>query len=101
MKRYFGIFTLLALAGFIFPGLALAEEGKVASEWVPIGIGLTMGIAALGGALGQGKAISSALESIGRNPSTAGKIFTYLLVGLAFIESLVIISFVVVFLKLG
>ncbi|MBX7142813.1 MAG: ATP synthase F0 subunit C, partial [Oligoflexia bacterium] len=41
------------------------------------------------------KAISAALESIGRNPAAQGKLFVPMLIGLAFVESLVIIAFVI------
>lgn len=44
--------------------------------------------------LGQGKAISAAAEGIARNPGAAGKIQTLLLLGLAFIESLALFTFV-------
>ena len=60
-----------------------------------------MGLAALGGTLGQGKAISSGLDAIGRNPSAQGKIFIPMLIGLAFVESLVILSFVIAFFLQG
>ncbi|MCL4125779.1 UNVERIFIED_CONTAM: hypothetical protein GTU68_019367 [Idotea baltica] len=56
-----------------------------------------MGVAALGGTLSQGKAVSSALEAIGRNPSSGGEVFLPLILGMAFIESLVILSFVIAF----
>jgi F-type H+-transporting ATPase subunit c len=51
---------------------------------------LALTVAALGCGNAQGKAIVSALESIARQPESAGKIQNVLLLGLAFIESLVI-----------
>lgn len=45
-------------------------------------------------ALGQGRAISAAAEGVARNPGAAGKIQTLLLLGLAFIESLALFTFV-------
>jgi F-type H+-transporting ATPase subunit c len=80
----------------VAPGVAFAEGGS--ALYIPVGAGLAMGLAALGGTLGQGKAIASGLDSIGRNPSAAGKITTPMYVGLAFVESLVIISFALGFL---
>jgi F-type H+-transporting ATPase subunit c len=62
--------------------------------------GLTIAIAAFGGALGQGKAATAALESIGRNPSAQSKIFVPMIVALALIESLVIYALVVIFAKM-
>ena len=65
--------------------------------------GFALGIAAGLGALGQGRAIGSAAEAIARNPSTSGDIRGLLILGLVFIESLVIyvlfISLVLFFLK--
>lgn len=56
---------------------------------------LAIGIAAIGGALGQGRAASAALEGIARNPSAADKLFTPMILALALIESLVIYALVV------
>lgn len=75
------------------PTLALAEGTP--AEYAPIGAGLAIGIAALGGALGQGKVASAIAEAIGRNPSASGKLNLPFFVGLALIESLVILGFVV------
>ena len=62
---------------------------------------IVLGIAALGGALAQGKATSSALEGIARNPGAQSKIQTPMIIGLALIESLVIYAFVIAFLLVG
>lgn len=55
-----------------------------------LAIGFGVPIAVLSGAIGQGKAASSALEGIARQPEAAGKIQTAMIIGLALIESLVI-----------
>ncbi len=60
-----------------------------------VAAGLGIGIAAFGGALGQGRAAASALEGIARNPGASGKLLTPLILGLALIESLVIYAFVI------
>lgn len=52
--------------------------------------GFALGIASGLGALGQGRAIGSAAEAIARNPSASGDIRGALILGLVFIESLVI-----------
>jgi F-type H+-transporting ATPase subunit c len=65
--------------------------------------GFALGIAAGLGALGQGRAIGSAVEAIARNPSAAGDIRGMLILGLVFIESLAIyvlfISLTLIFIK--
>lgn len=66
-----------------------------------LGAGLGIGIAAFGGALGQGRAAASALEGIARNPEAAGKVMTPMIIALALIESLVIYALVIAFMLMG
>ena len=78
---------------------AFAQDGG-ADMWkgyVAIGAGIAIGVAALGGALGQGRAAAAALEGIARNPQASGKLFTPMIIGLALIESLVIYALVIGF----
>ena len=97
MQKGLNLFTLAALSVLVGAEPALAADGGSGA----IGAGLAVGIAALGGTLGQGKAVASALDSIGRNPSASGKLFTPMIIGLALIESLVILSFVIAFILAG
>lgn len=62
--------------------------------------GLGLALAALGGALGQGNLAARAMESIARQPEAAGRIQTAMLLGLAFIESLVIYCLLIAFILL-
>ena len=62
-----------------------------------LGAGIAVGMAALGGALGQGRAASAALDGIARNPQASGKIFVPMIVALALIESLVIYGLLIAF----
>lgn len=66
-----------------------------------IAMGFGMGIAALGCALGQGRAAAAALEGICRNPNAAEKVNTPMLLALAFVESLTIFTLVTAFLIYG
>ncbi|MBI4041597.1 MAG: ATP synthase F0 subunit C [Deltaproteobacteria bacterium] len=85
-------------------GAAIAQTHEVVAETtsknplIALAAGLAIAIAVLGGALGQGKAASTALEGIARNPGAADKIFTPMIIGLALIESLVIYALVIAFL---
>jgi F-type H+-transporting ATPase subunit c len=54
-----------------------------------------MGLGSFGTGIGQGVAISKAVEGVARNPGASGKIMTVMLVGLAMIESLAIYCLVV------
>lgn len=56
---------------------------------------LGVGIATIGPGLGQGNAVARAMEAIGRNPESQSKIMPTLLIGLAFMESLVLYALLV------
>lgn len=60
-----------------------------------IGVGLAIGLAALGSALGQGNAAKGAMEGIARQPEASGDIRTTLLLALAFMEALTLFAFVI------
>jgi len=75
---------------------ALAESTVAAgTEFSKLGGAIGIGVAAFGGALGQGKIISSALESIARNPGASGQMFLPWILGVVLVESLVILSFLI------
>lgn len=96
MKRTTYFFLFAAAAILLGGDLALAEEAaKGGGSYLPIGIALTMGTAVAAGTFAQGKAVTAGLEAIGRNPSSSGNIFVPMLLGLAFIESLVVLAFVI------
>jgi len=59
--------------------------------------GLTMAIGGMFPALAIGLIVAKAMEAIGRNPESAGKIFVPMLLGAAFAEAIAIYSLVVVF----
>ena len=66
--------------------------------WAAAAAGFAIGIGALGGAMGQGRAIAAALEGISRNPGAASKIQMSMILGLALIESLVLFALVIAYL---
>jgi F-type H+-transporting ATPase subunit c len=57
--------------------------------------GITIGIGCLGPALGEGRAVATALTSLAQQPDASATITRTLFVGLAMIESLAIYCFVV------
>jgi F-type H+-transporting ATPase subunit c len=57
--------------------------------------GITISFGALGPALGEGRAVSTALTSLAQQPDAANVITRTLFVGLAMIESMAIYCFVV------
>jgi len=60
-----------------------------------IGVGLAIGLAALGSGIGEGIASAKALEGIARQPEAMGDIRTTLLLSLAFMEALTLFAFVI------
>ncbi|MCA9568586.1 MAG: ATP synthase F0 subunit C [Myxococcales bacterium] len=81
---------------------AYAQTGAAGSTWGwGVGAGLAMGLAALGGTMGQGNAARGYFESVSRNPQSVEKMGASFILGLAFIESLVLFAFVVAFLLQG
>ncbi len=96
---------LLAFLGtFLVAIPAFAQEGNAAASnfgWYAIAAALAIGLGALGGGLGQGRAASAALEGLARNPSAYNKVFVPFILGMALIESLVIFAFVIAILVFG
>jgi F-type H+-transporting ATPase subunit c len=98
------IVTMAGMAILASPLLAMAQEAAGGGEGAPLRAGLIaiaanigIGIAAFGSALGQGRMAASAMESIGRNPNSAGQIFVPMIIGLAFIEALTLYALVIAF----
>ncbi len=96
-KRVMWTLSLTLLFSCVFVSGAGAQEalGQQAKSLIGLACGLAIAIAALGGGLGQGIAISKGLEGIARNPEAQPKIFIPMIVGLALIESLVIYALVI------
>lgn len=70
-----------------------------AQEWISIvsivTAGFTIAVGSLGPALGEGRALAQALDSIARQPDSASTITRTLFVGLAMVESTAIYCLVV------
>ena len=96
---------VLRLVSFLAPMLvattAFAQDAGAnefdAKAYGLLAAGVGLGLAAFGGALGQGRAAAAALTGIARNPNASGKLFTPMILGLALIESLVLYSFAIAF----
>lgn len=59
---------------------------------------LGLALAAVGAALGIGRAVAAAMDAMGRQPEAIGKIQTAMIIGAAFIEALAIYVLISVFL---
>jgi F-type H+-transporting ATPase subunit c len=62
-----------------------------------IAAAITMGLGAVGPAIGEGMIASKALEAMGRNPEVADKLFTNMLIAMAVCESTAIYALLVAF----
>ena len=60
-----------------------------------LGAGLCMGIGAIGPALGEGNAVSHALDGMARQPEAAGNLRTNMILGCAITETTGIYSLVI------
>ncbi len=99
MKTLQYLFMSLAAMLLATPAFAQAAGDAQRTQWVPLAAGLGMALASGLCGLGQGRATASATEALARNPGARPGIFIFLILGLAFIESLALFTFVIIFLK--
>ena len=98
MKYMFSVMAVLLAAVPAFAQDAAAASAK-GSYYLAAGLGMAIAAGLCG--LGQGKATASAAEALARNPGARPGLFTFLLIGLAFIESLALFTFVIIFIKVS
>ncbi|MFZ7102109.1 MAG: ATP synthase F0 subunit C [Peptococcaceae bacterium] len=72
-----------------------------ATGLIALAAALSVAIATIAPALGQGNAAGKAMEAIARQPEAAGEIRTSLIISLAFMEALTIYGLLIAFLLLG
>ena len=66
-----------------------------------LGLGFAVGLAALGVGVGQGIATNGAMHGMSRQPEASGKIQTGMLIGLAFMELVFLLTFVITLILQG
>lgn len=95
--------VLVALVAILMVASPAYAQGGAAPAsrplTVPIGIGIGMGLAAGLAGLGQGKVAGAVAEALARNPGARPGIQLALFIGLAFIESLVLFTFVLLYIR--
>jgi len=92
------ILTLTLMAILSAPTMAWAAEagaGDLPKAVAFLAAGIGFGLAAGLCGLGQGRAAGSAVDAMARQPGAIARIQTAMLLGLAFIESLVLFVFVI------
>ena len=96
---FFAIIGVLATAA-----PALAQAGAVAADnestvakYRAIAAGFGFALAAALGAIGQSRIAAAAAEGVARNPGAGARIQTMMILGLVFIETLVLFTLLIVF----
>lgn len=101
MRKVFGGLFVIAAVMSISP--ALFAQGGAAptgtTNWVAISAAFGMALAAFGGAVAQSRVASSACEGMARNPGASGAIRAAMILGLVFIETLALLTLVIIFSK--
>lgn len=90
---------ILLLAPVTFAQAADSAASGSSKGLLGIAAAFGMGIAAFGCGLGQGKIGAAAMEGIARNPGAAKSMFTPMILALVFVETLVLFTLLIVFLK--
>jgi len=106
IRKYAATSVAVAIATLGASTVAFAEEaaggaGAGASGIIALSSALAIALSAFGAALGQGKAVAKAMESIGRNPNSADRIQTPMIIGLALMEALAIYGLIIAFILSG
>ena len=105
MRKVFSVVLSMAFV-FVVGGVAFAQAAGHGTPAAPstakhmIGFACAFGlaIAAAIAAFSQSRAIAAALESVARQPEAGGRLQTMMLIGVVFIETLVIFTWVLFFL---
>jgi F-type H+-transporting ATPase subunit c len=102
--RKFAMLMLVMLIASVMavPALAQGTTGATTgTNWVVLTAGFAIAFAAGLAALGQSRVASAACEALGRNPAARPGIMVFLIIGLAFIESLVLFTLLIIFVKVA
>ena len=95
---FLGVMGVLATAGIALANDAATGQATLDASGlgtVALAMCIGMGIAAAGCGIGQGLGLKGACEGVARNPEASNKLTNTLMLGLAFIESLAIYTFVI------
>jgi len=93
--------VVLLTAGIASAQGVAADNEYTLKKFIAMGCAFGVAIAAVGGALAQGRAAAAALEGIARNPGAKKDIQGPMIISLALIESLVIYALIISILTLN
>ena len=95
LQYLFMTLSALFLAAPVYAQSAATGDAGLKALAAGIGMGIAAGLCGIG----QGAAVGNSSQAVARNPGARPGIFLFLLLGLAFIESLALFTFVMIFLK--
>jgi F-type H+-transporting ATPase subunit c len=101
MKKVKVVLVALVAVMLLTPS-AFAQAGDLGAAGkgtLAVAAAFGMALAAFGCALGQSRVAASACEGMARNPGAAGAIRAAMILGLVFIETLLLFTLVIVFAK--
>ena len=101
MKKVTFMLTALVTVLLLAPAAFAqgTETAGSAKSGIAIAAAFGMALAAFGGALGQSRVASAACEGMARNPGAASAIRAAMILGLVFIETLALLTLVIIFAK--
>jgi F-type H+-transporting ATPase subunit c len=100
------LYMLGALAGVLMLSPVAFAQTTAApamggANWVDISAAFGMALAAFGGSMAQSRVASAACEGMARNPGASGAIRAAMILGLVFIETLALLTLVIIFAKVS
>lgn len=101
MKKLAGTLTALG-AVLLFAPAVFAQTGEAAGNtkgWLAIATAFGMALAAAGCGYAQSRVAAAACEGMARNPGSADAIRGAMILGLVFIETLVLFTLVIIWVK--
>jgi len=98
MRTLQNVFMTLSVLCMAVPAFAQAG-GSSSNSMVPLAAGIGMAIASGLCGIGQGLVVGPATMALARNPGARPGIFLFLVLGLAFIESLALFTFAMILFK--
>ena len=97
---FFAVIGVLAMAAPTLAQTAAPDNVESVNKYKAIAAGLGFALAAALAAIGQSRVAAAAAEGVARNPGAGARIQTLMILGLVFIETLVLFTLVIVFAKL-